>query len=532
MNRILKSFTVSLCALVLATSAVGQATSTRTYIEPGADVLPIGASQEFQLLHEDGAEQPSMSWILSDPTLADIRIENGHAIVTGKAAGVVFLSNDSGTPQASIHVLDGMPLGLFESRWLPHPIDGRFVHALWSATAWGGQAANTEADSGGGVAYYYEDRGPIHSHIRAVSRSGLQVWQWPVQAAADDLRMICCDSYGGVLLQIGTVDSRVLVDLDMHGRERWRVAAPGFSGKDFTYTLAGTLFFLEDFPARSAVGLVGLDGLTGEKKTSFELQPSRETLRGVEFRNSKFICAPEKETFKFLPLQHSHLMSNTEGAVNFAYSELLISAENSNCSKDQVLQPERLHLRVTQRLKMVDIASDFSVVTHSVEENTTEGNAAKTSYQASLPIGDVIVGEQGTGNFLAVRTQTQFWPTFQAVNAAEFQYRITEDRSVKYRFSANVTSGGFPTDMLFGESMGYTTRGPAVIAFDLETGRELWRWVSPKSNVSAVMVAAGEMVLVHEADGYTMIKDGKVVSQRDDDFMLFVSHFRPDWDNF
>jgi hypothetical protein len=85
MNRILKSFTVSLCALVLATSAVGQATATRTYIEPGADVLPIGASQEFQLLHEDGAEQPSMSWILSDPTLADIRIENGHAIVTGKA---------------------------------------------------------------------------------------------------------------------------------------------------------------------------------------------------------------------------------------------------------------------------------------------------------------------------------------------------------------------------------------------------------------------------------------------------------------
>jgi outer membrane protein assembly factor BamB len=532
MNRILKSFTVSLCALVFATSAAGQATSAGTYIEPGADVLPVGASQEFQLLHEDGAEQSSTSWILSDPTLADIRIENGRAIVTGKATGIVFLSNDSGAPQASIHVLDGRPLGLYESRWLLQPIDGHFVHAFWSATAWGGQAADTEADADSEVAYYYEDRGPLHAHIRAVSRSGLQVWQWPAQAAGDDPRMICGDSYGGVLLQIGAVDSRVLVDLDMHGRERWRVDAPGFSGKDFTYTQGGSFFILEDFPARNAAALVGLNGLTGEKITSFELPPSRETLRGVEFRNGKFICAPEKQAFRSLPLQHSHLMSNTEGTANFAFSELLISVENSDCSKDQVLQPERLHLRVTQRLKMVDIARDFSAFTYSVEENTAEGNAAKTSYQVSLPTGDLIVGEQGTGNFLAVRKQTQFWLTSQALNPAEFQYRITEDRSVKYRFPANATSGGFPTNMLLGETMGYTTRGHAVIAFDLETGQELWRWVSPKSNVLAVMAAKGEMVLLHEGDGYTMIKDGKVVYQRDDDFMLFVSHFRPDWDNF
>jgi hypothetical protein len=532
MNLTLKPFAVSLCVVVLSANASGQPGPHHTLIEPAENVLPVGTSQEFQLLTQDGVEQPSTSWVLSDPILAELRIENGHAIVTGKAPGIVFLSDDSGAVQVSIHVLDGRPLGLFESRWILLPMDGRFVHALWAATTWGGQSATTEADANSEVAYYYEDRSPFRSHIRAVSRQGLQIWQWPAQTADDNPRMICGDTFGGVLVQIGSADSRVLVDLDMHGRERWRIAAPGFSGKDFTFTQGGTLFFLEDFPARSAVVLVGVDSLTGERKTSFELQQSRETLRGVELRNGRFICAPKKETSKYLPLRHSHLMSNVEGVANFAYSELLISAEGSKCSEGQVLQLGVLHLTVTQRLKMIDIANDLSIVGYNVEENSAEGNAAKTLYKVSLPIGDIIVGEQGDGNFLAVRTQNESWPTSQGFNPVEFQYRISEDRSVKYRFPVNASSGGFPTDMLLGKTIGYTTRGHAVIAFDLETGRELWRWLSTKSDVLAVMAAAGEMVLVHEGDGYTMIKDGKPVYQRDDDFMLFVSHFRPDWDSY
>ena len=87
--------------------------------------------------------------------------------------------------------------------------------------------------------------------------------------------------------------------------------------------------------------------------------------------------------------------------------------------------------------------------------------------------------------------------------------------------------------MLLGEdNFGYTTRGRVVIAFNTSTGKEIWRWESTKSMVLACAALKGDEVMVHEGDGYTILKDGQAVEYREEAYALFVMKFRPDWQSF
>jgi hypothetical protein len=182
---------------------------------------------------------------------------------------------------------------------------------------------------------------------------------------------------------------------------------------------------------------------------------------------------------------------------------------------------------------IVDIHEDGTSSTSEVEENVEEGNAEETWIQASVPTGDIIPGEEGTGNFLAVRRTKQQWRGTGPGSIEEFQYRISDDRNVIYRFPVPVSPFGAPSTMLLGENdFGYTTRGKTVIAFNTKTGKEIWRWESTKSVVLACAALKNDEVMVYEGDGYTILKDGQAVETKPEAFMLFVMKFRPDWQNF
>lgn len=171
--------------------------------------------------------------------------------------------------------------------------------------------------------------------------------------------------------------------------------------------------------------------------------------------------------------------------------------------------------------------------TTTVEENVEEGNAEDTWIKASVPTGDIIPGEEGTGNFLAVRQTKQQWRGTGPGSIEEFQYRIGDDRNVIYRFPVPLSPFGAPSTMLLGEDdFGYTTRGKTVIAFNTKTGKEIWRWESKKSVVLAYAALRNDEVMVHEGDGYTILRDGQAVESRSEAYMLFVMKYHPDWQNF
>lgn len=345
--------------------------------------------------------------------------------------------------------------------------------------------------------------------------------------------MICGDSLGGVLVQIGEQESRTLVDLDANGHERWRFPAPGFTGKDYTYTLEGGFYFFEEHPNMRGGRIVGLDAHDGVRKFAFELPVSQEDLRGVVFRNGELVCSPGEESSAPLPSRHSHMLTNAEGVANFAYSEFNLIAKAASCSPGSILTPMQVHVEVTQRLVIVDVHEDGSSSASVVEENKEAGSAGDTWIHAAVPTGDIIPGEGGTGNFLAVRRTKQLWKGTGPGVIEEFQYRINDDRTVKYRFPVPVSPFGFPSTMLLGENnFGYTTRGKIVVAFNTETGKEIWRWESTRSMVMAYAALKDDEVMVHEGGGYSILKDGQVVDHREEGYILFVMKYRPDWERF
>lgn len=519
---------VVMCAVIGA----AQTSSSTTRIEPGEDLLPVGQSQTFQLLGNDGNEQTSAGWALSDRDIAELRIEDGRAIVSGKAPGVVKLSVSTGAQEAEITVHDGKPPMPQDSRWILQPVDGQFVRALWASGTWGGSAADADPVEDNHAAYFYGDKGPSSSHVRAVREDGLQVWQWPAHGSSESPRMICGDIYGGVLVEVGELQKRVLVDVDASGNERWRTPAPGFSGRDFTYSMTGILYIVEDDPHTGA-RIAGLDAKTGQQKFSLALRVPVEIMRNMTVRNDHLICSPGAEQSTPLPVRHSKMMSNVEQVANLAYSEFSLIADAGRCTPDSVLDPQKVHVKATQRLVMVDIHDDLTATTKVVEANSEDGSAGATWIQATVPTGDIIVGEQGTGNFLAVRRTRQLWRGTGPGIIEEFQYRITEERAVKYRVPVPLSPLGFPSSMLLGEdNSGYTTRGNIVVAFDTQTGREKWRWEPAKTNVLACIALKDDEVLVREGDGYTTLKDGKPENHRAEAYMLFVAKFRPDDESY
>ncbi len=521
--------------LVQETATNIRAQKSYTFIEPSEVLLPLGVSQRFQLLDTDGNELPSNEgWTVSDPTMAELSVEGGHAVLLASKVGNVTLRHESGAETKEIRIHDRKPPMPAESRWILQPLDGEFVHALWASGSWFGRIDGSDEEPEDSAAYFYEDRGRQSSHIRAVREDGLQAWQWP--AGTEEVpHMLCGDFYSGVLAYVGDKQNRMLISITAGGKERWRAAVPGFPGRNVNVGLTGDVLLVEESPDTAGVRVVVLNGRTGVEKLSFALPRSREIVRNMELRNGKAMCSPETESLTNLPAYYSDIMTNaivSPNVTSLAYSELSVVADGGKCEPGAILPLARIHLSVVQRLMMWDLTDELTAKFYTVEEHAVEGDAASTVFEVAEPTGDIIVGETGTGNFLAVRQAHRYWPALAPENVGYFQYRVTDSRTVKYRFPMKVNSSKLASTMLLGDNnaIGYVTRGNNLVAFDTDTAKELWRWKSDNTDIFACAALKGDAVIVGEGKAFAVIRSGKLEDHRDADFMLFVMKFLPNND--
>jgi outer membrane protein assembly factor BamB len=510
-----------------------RAQKSDTFIEPSEVLLPLGVSQRFQLLDAGGNELPSNEgWTVSDPTMAELSVEGGHAILLALTVGNVTLRHESGAETKEIRIHDREPPMPAESRWILQPMDGEFVRAIWASGSWFGRIDDgSDEKKEESAAYFYEDRGRQSSHIRAIREDGLQAWQWPV-GTEEVPHILCGDFYSGVLAYVGDKQNRVLISITASGKERWRAAVPGFPGRNVNVALTGDVLLVEENPDSAGARVVVLNGRDGAEKVNFALPPSREIVRNMELRNGNAVCSPETESSRNLPAYYSDVMTNaivSPNVTTMAYSELSLIADGGKCEPGAIIPPERIHLSAVQRLMIWDLTDEQGTKFYTVEEHGTEGDASSLIFEVAEPTGDLIVGETGTGNFLAVRHARMHWPTLAYEDVGYFQYRVTEDRTVKYRFPVKVSGTKLTSTMLLGDNnaIGYVTRGNDLVAFDTDTAKELWRWKSDNSDISACAALKGDAVIVREGKTFAVIRSGKLEDHRDPDFMLFVMKFLP-----
>lgn len=522
------------CWILVTCLPVAAQVPASSFIEPAQASLAVGQSQTFQLLDRDGQEIDVSGWSVSNTDIAELQIDGVHAILTSKARGHVVLRSGDGA-EAQIKVvsesdLQGWPPT--QARWTLRPIDGEFTSVFWATGAWGGSAPDADPAGETDPFYFYEDRGNSASHLRAIRKSGLQVWQWPDHGSAPALRLICGDIYNGVLIRLGEGQSTTLVDLDSNGQERWRIPAPGFSGREFAYNMSGALYFVEEDHNATSVHLVGVDAHTGGQIFSYSLPGSRERVRNFTVRNGKLICSPGTETSTSTPIHYSKMMSDFDNVSHFVYSESTLTADAGWCSPGTILDPGKVHIDAVQKLATLQVYENHAVSTRTLEENRAHGEAATTLIRSAVPTGDITFDEQqGVATFFAVRMTTGYWRGDSSAKIENFQYRITNEPGVNYRFP--VPGTGKQNIMMLGrEGLGFVTFGNTVTAFEGETGREVWRWQSKNSDLMPYEVLADGGVVVHDGDRYTVLKDGKAQLQLDETYVRFVKMFRPPEDSF
>jgi outer membrane protein assembly factor BamB len=522
------------CSVVLLSLSLLAQDPVSSVIEPSHASIVIGQSQAFQLLGRGGEEISASNWTVSDPDIADFQIDGAHAILTAKATGHVALQSSDGV-QAEIDVVDpevveGWPPT--HAKWTLQPIDGEFRSVLWATGAWGGSATDADPATENDPAYFYEDHGTSGSHLRAIGKNGLQVWQWPSNQSALALHLICGDIYNGALLRLGDGASTTLVDLDSNGQERWHLAAPGFSGKEFAYNMSGALYFVEQENDATSVHLIGVDAHSGSQLFSFELPASTERDLNFTIRNGKLICSPGAHTSTPVPIHYSHMMSDFDNVSHLIYTEFSLTAIAGRCTPGSTLDAAKIQIDALQKVAVAEVYENHAVSTHVLEENKSRGAASTVLVKSAVPTGDITFDERGgVATFFAVRTTTHRWRDNSSSKIENFQYRITADAGVTYRFS--VPGDGQHNIMILGrQGPGVVTLGDTVTAFEPETGRELWRWQSKNTDLVPYEALQDGAVAIRDGDKYTVLKDGKVQMQLDETYVRFVKMFRPPELNF
>ncbi len=483
---------------------------------PGLATAMNGDERSFQLLDSDGIEVKDAKWSLETPGAGSLVVKDGRAVVHFALPGQILLKGSAnGFSDAAVAIVGTQTVQVPTGRWAFRSINGRLREVIQAVP-------NTE-----GPSYFYEDSGENRAQIRAVDDQGLQSWIWPPAGSRESPSIVCGDNSGGVVLSTGEMESKVLIDVDLHGREAWRLPAPRFDDDAFTFTQINRMYFIEDDADHKSARIIGLDATNGTQQLAQELPVSRQLLKNLTRRGKNLVCKPYTERVELLPLRRSGMFSDTESVAHAAVSDLEIVADGGDCVPNSIVGAKDVHLTYSQKLILFRLHDDGQVTSTVVERNRGEGSAADLFLTLTFPTGDIIPDHTGTGNFIAIRRTTQHWLHKGPTVTQEFEYRFTSDGQLKLRVPMPEDFSTKRTVMVLGENdIGFTTRNKTLIAFNTETGAEKWRWEGPKRPVEIQMALADGGVIVRNNGDYFEVKDGKITTRYSDEHFLFVERWR------
>jgi len=313
-------------------------------------------------------------------------------------------------------------------------------------------------------AFYYEDRGRASAHVRALSKDGLQLWQYPPPLGGGVPALLATEFTGGVVLRVTTRDQRELVSLDRSGAERWRVAAPGLPQSGVSVTATGHVLFVSD--TGTAHRLVAVDGATGKQLMAVLLDAGQTTHRGFTIQGGGLTCAPGVERTTPLPLRATPVVVNARGVASVAYAEWAMVAEAGRCTPGSRLALSDIRVHGQQRLVLLDAGPHLSeqspVTRHLLEDHQVNTSGEDRALPMTAPLPEFIVGPDGLGHVLPVRQNTRDWLSGDETLVGESVVRLHPDtRKAMYQVPLPATPDLAAIGLLVGDAFRavYAARG-------------------------------------------------------------------------
>jgi hypothetical protein len=483
---------------------------SRWRISPNSINIQVGQDRTLQLLDDSAHELYGAMWSVDDPEKADIRDEDGRAVLHAKAPGTFKVSASFGSQTRSREIRiwpadQPIPPG---TSWGTDPI-GRQIGDLLAAPS-----------SDGPRTYSLEQTTSGRTYLRAVREDGIQVWAWLMPEGTHDVELLGSSWLGGALISANRATSYTLYALGKDGKVGWQYTFSGV-GKGHAYTLQHVLYVLSQSRDGMLTTVIGVDELTGARNFELTIPESVETQIHVHKIGTQFVCA-SKSSSSSIPAVASRLFVNTDGFVYLAFTRSDSVLSTGKCTAGSPIAPDAVNLSRDDRVVLWQIHPDGAYRNTVVEESKTYRPVSEF-VTAPSPTGSIMPDGSG-GILLSLRWSPERMTAPKQSSPEELVYRIDESGNVVHRFSLPKYGGLLHDDMVLGEhEVGFATRGSVLIAFNVRDGKEIWHWDSNTSGIKVFAALANGHCLVQTPNALVEVEDGHRATE------VFQGEAKTDW---
>lgn len=484
MSRCQQVFVLIAIFMVVSCSRLAAQEDSGWRISPEKINVQAGTDRRLQLLDDSAQELHDAAWSVSDPELAEIQELDGRVVVHTKAVGTVRVSATlrQQTRFRDIKIWpESEPMPVGTTNWGIHPI-GREIRDLPAVPTVGGPTELALEETASGSTY-----------LRGNEEDGIQAWTWLMPEKTSDVELVCGDWFGGALISANHPAAFTLYAVGKDGKLRWRLAVEGHR-KGLAISTAHMVYLLSESADGTATNVKGLEEFSGEEKFDLSLPASREVQVNVQNQGEKLVCVPGNVS-KPSQIRTSRIYVNMDGYAYVAFTQNEWTLKVPKCAPGSKVDPSHVNLVRAENVMLWQIHSDGTYRSTTVELVRNEQSAAAPVNVAS-PTG-ALVTDNHNGLMIPIRLSHDLHSQGPSRSADELVYRMNPDGDVLYKLPLPKYSGPLDDEMVIGnEDVAFATRGGVLIAFDLNTGKELWRWDSKTPEISVFAALANGDCLV------------------------------------
>jgi outer membrane protein assembly factor BamB len=495
-------FTLLIAFVTISCSPLRAQADLGWRVSPEKINVQVGADRQLQLLDDSAQELHGAEWSVDDPAMADIRNENGRAVVHAKATGTVKITATLNRERRFREIKiwpenDKLPPGT--TNWGTHPIGRELGDISAVPTAEGPNVFSLEQTAQG------------NTYLRGVREDGIQIWNWLMPEKTLDVDLVCGDWLGGALISANRGESYTLYTVGNDGKLRWQRTLPGIR-KSHAYNREHVMNVLSQSQDGLTTKISGLDQQTGDVKFELTVPPSHEKLTNLRRSGTHLQCDSTSVT-NLVPTMTSRLFVNIDNFAYVAFTESESTLATPACKDGSALRVSDVKATREEKVSLWQIHPDGTHRTTTVEQSKSTPQPFSPVPGAS-PTG-AIIPDGLDGVLLSIRKTTA-----TEGSTDEFVYRLNLEGDVVYRFLLPKYKGKLHDEMVLGEdNIGFATRGGTLVAFHVEDGKESWHWDSPEEievfaalrNGQCMVQTPSAVLVVENSTTSKKYMDGRVI---------------------
>jgi outer membrane protein assembly factor BamB len=473
MQRQMKIGLLLLCYFASTTSPVNAQKNSDWRISPEKINIMVGNQRRLQVLDDVAQELHGAVWAVDDPSLADLREEEGHVELEAKDVGTVRVSASIGNETRTLEikiwpVTIQLPEGT--TNWSMHPI-GRDVGDIPAVPTVDGPEVFSLEQTPSGTTI-----------LRAVEKDGMQMWTWVMPEKTSDLELVCGDWLGGVVISANRADSYTLYVVGKDGSLRWNHDSPG-ARKALAISTDHLTYLLSQSRDATSASLAVFDEADGTEKFELQIPASRENLTGLRLEGTTYMCSAGSKSIP-APAAVSRVYVNMDGFAYLAFSQSERTIGTDNCVPGAVVNSAQSRLTRREDIYLWQIHR-HGMYRATVVESARREQPLSDPLDTFSPAHSILTDNMN-GTLVPVQvTHSNGTPS------DDLEYRVDADGNVVYKFPFPKYSGPLRDDMVIGmNDTGFATRGGTLIAFNVRTGKELWRWDSHAAEITVFAALA------------------------------------------